>query len=153
MSEARVSHLRHVAVAVPDFDKQVTFYEDVWALKKVDGDTGIAFMAAEGSPEQYILRIRASDERRVDLISFGARDAATVDAIASKLEANEVRLISEPGTLQTPGGGYGFRFFDPDGRAVEVSSDVELRKFRVLEPLESVPQKISHVVVHSPNPQ
>ena len=38
MAKARVTHLRHVGVAVPDYDKQVTFYEDVWGLKKVDGE-------------------------------------------------------------------------------------------------------------------
>ena len=153
MSQARVSHLRHVAVAVPDYDKQVDFYEGVWALKKVDTDGDVAYFAAEGSPEQYILRIRAADEKRVDLISFGAADAATVDTLASQVEAAGARMVSEPGTLQTPGGGYGFRFFDPDGRTIEVSSDVALRPFRILEMQESVPKKLSHVVVNSPNPQ
>jgi catechol 2,3-dioxygenase-like lactoylglutathione lyase family enzyme len=133
MPAARVSHLRHVAVAVPDYAKQVAFYEGIWGLNKVDGENGISFFAAEGSPEQYILRIRAADANRIDLIAFGAADAATVDALAGQVVAAGARLIAEPGPLQTPGGGYGFRFFDPDGRTIEVSSDVALRPFRVLE--------------------
>jgi hypothetical protein len=48
------------------------------------------------------------------------------------------------------GGGYGFRFFDGDGRAIEVSADVEERT-RDIEPLESVPVKLSHVVLNSAN--
>src|SRR3954447_16278419 len=153
MAKAHISHLRHVGVGVPDYEKQVAFYEDTWALKKVDGEEGISFFAAEGSPEQYILRIRKADANRVDLLAFGAQDAATVDALASQVEAAGAKMIAEPGTLQTPGGGYGCRFFDPDGRTIEVSSDVETRPFRVLEEYESVPKKLSHVVVNSPNPQ
>ena len=96
---------------------------------------------------------QSGDANRVDLLAFGAQDAATVDALASQVEAAGAKMIAEPGTLQTPGGGYGFRFFDPDGRTIEVSSDVETRPFRVLEEYESVPKKLSHVVVNSPNPQ
>jgi catechol 2,3-dioxygenase-like lactoylglutathione lyase family enzyme len=51
--------------------------------------------------------------------------------------------------LSTPGGGYGLRFFDPDGRLIEVSADVELRPYRRLEEKESIPQKLSHVVINS----
>jgi catechol 2,3-dioxygenase-like lactoylglutathione lyase family enzyme len=153
MAKARVTHLRHIGVGVPDYDKQVAFYEDVWGLKKVDGENGLTFLAAEGSPEQYVLRIRAADEKRVDLIAFGAEDKAAVDALATQVAGSGAKMVSEPGTLQTPGGGYGFRFFDPDGRTVEVSSDVAERPFRVLEPFEAIPQKLSHVVLHSPNPQ
>jgi catechol 2,3-dioxygenase-like lactoylglutathione lyase family enzyme len=61
-----------------------------------------------------------------------------------------VRLVNEPGPLATPGGGYGFRFFDPDGRVVEVSSDVAAKPFRELGDGESVPRKLSHVVINSP---
>jgi hypothetical protein len=39
-----------------------------------------------------------------------------VDTLAERLGQAGVRLVNEPGKLQTPGGGYGFRFFDNDGR-------------------------------------
>ena len=64
-----------------------------------------------------------------------------------------MQLVSEPGTLQTPGGGYGFRFFDNDGRTIEVSADVAVRQHRKVEEGESVPVKLSHVVINSPNPE
>ena len=51
--------------------------------------------------------------------------------------------------MDTPGGGYGLRFFDPDGRLVEISSDVAARTFRELEPEESIPRKLSHVVFNT----
>ncbi len=153
-SKPRVSHLRHVAVAVPNLDEQVTFYAGLWGLNKAATDGDVVYFAAEGSPEQYIYRVRKSeDERRIDLVAFGVADRAAVDTMAADLAASDVELLSEPDDLQTPGGGYGFRFFDPDGRTVEISADVALRPFRVLEARESVPRKLSHVVLNSPDPQ
>lgn len=148
---ARVTSLRHVDVAVPDFEEALDFYGGVWGLKRVEGEKDIAYFAAEGSPEQYIYRIRKADEKRLDLIAFGAEDAAAVDGLASDLAKDGVKFASEPGQLQTPGGGYGFRFFDPDGRTIEVSADVATRKYREVEPREGIPVALNHVVLNSKN--
>ena len=60
MTESRVTGVRHIALAVPDYDREVDFYEQLWGLKKVDHDRGVAFLAAEGSPEQYVIRFGAA---------------------------------------------------------------------------------------------
>jgi len=146
-----ITHLRHVDLAVPDYDRQREFYSGVWGLTEVANDSGISFLAAVGSPEQYIVRLRRADEKRLDLIAYGAATPADVDALAERLRAGGVRLIGEPGPLDTPGGGYGVRFFDIDGRTIEVSADVEDRNHRKLEEKESVPVRLSHVVVNTPN--
>jgi catechol 2,3-dioxygenase-like lactoylglutathione lyase family enzyme len=134
-------------LAAPNFEEAVSFYQDAWGLTKVNQDTGIAFFAAEGSPEQYVLRIRKSDEKRVDLVAFGVDDAAAVDELATRLATDGVRFVSEPGSLNTPGGGYGFRFFDPDGHVVEISCDVAERPYRQIEEREAIPIRLSHVVL------
>jgi len=151
--ERLITHLRHVDLAVPDYDKQLGFYTETWGLSAETTDDGIAFLAAEGSPEHYSVRLRRDADKRLDLISFGAASAADVDALALRLGTAGVRLVTEPGDLQTPGGGYGFRFFDIDGRTVEVSSDVAVRRHRKVEEGESIPVKLSHVVINSPNPE
>jgi catechol 2,3-dioxygenase-like lactoylglutathione lyase family enzyme len=150
---ALISHLRHVDLAVPDFDRYVRFYEDIWGLVRVADDSGLVFLAAAGSPEQYIVRLRRSEAKRLDLISFGAASAADVDALAAALTGQGVTLVSEPAALTTPGGGYGFRFFDVDGRTVEVSSDVTARAHRRIEEREAIPVRLSHVVVNSASPE
>ena len=105
LNENGITHLRHVDLAVPDFETQRTFYKDTWGLTEVGTDSGLSYLATEGSPEQYCIRVRQSDEKRLDLVSFGMVDAAAVDALATKLGREGVQLISEPGTLQTMGGG------------------------------------------------
>jgi catechol 2,3-dioxygenase-like lactoylglutathione lyase family enzyme len=143
-----ITHLRHVDLAVPDFERQLAFYTGVWGLTQVGGDTGVAFLAAEGSPESHVLRLRKG-EKRLDLVAFGAQDAAHVDELAARLIREKVTLATEPGRLRTAGGGYGFRFFDVDGRTIEVSSDVETRAHRVIEERESIPVRLSHVVLNA----
>lgn len=151
MPDRLITHLRHVDLAVPDYERQREFYSGVWGLTEVANDSGIAFLAAEGSPEQYVVRLREDAEKRLDLVAFGAASPADVDALAERLRAADVRLIGEPGTLRTPGGGYGFRFFDVDGRTIEVSADVAVREHRRLEEREAVPVRLSHVVLNSPD--
>ena len=146
-----ITHLRHVDLAVPDFDGQRDFYAGVWGLTEVASDTGLSFLAAVGSPEQYIVRLRKDAEKRLDLVAFGAQTPADVDVLAQRLRTAGVTLVSEPGGLDTPGGGYGFRFFDLDGRTIEVSADVAVRAHRKVEERESVPVRLSHVVLNSPD--
>src|ERR671926_401166 len=152
MSNRLLTHLRHVDLAVPDYDKQLDFYAGVWGLTKVAEDSGISFLAAEGSPEQYVVRLRKADEKRLDLVSYGAASPADVDTLAEQLLAGGVQLISQPGKVETPGGGYGFRFFDVDGRTIEVSTDVEVRQHRAIEEGEAIPVRISHAVMNSNDP-
>lgn len=153
MPERLITHVRHIDLAVPDFDAQRAFYRDTWGLTEVASDSGLSFLAAEGSPEQYAVRIRQDEAKRVDLVAFGAKDRTDVDALAARLAAADVKLINEPGSLDTPGGGYGFRFFDGDGRTVEVSTEVAVRQHRRIEEGESIPVALSHVVFNSPNPE
>ena len=151
MNDRLLTHLRHVDLAVPDYPGQLALYSGVWGLTKIAEDSGIAFLAAEGSPEQYIIRLRKAPEKRLDLVSFGAASDADVDALAGRLVSAGVRLVSQPGALHTPGGGYGFRFFDIDGRTIEVSAGVQARRHRRIEEAESIPVRLSHVVLNSPD--
>src|SRR4051812_37285100 len=111
MRERLITHLRHVDLAVPDYDKQLDFYTTMWGLTPETTDDGLAFLAAAGSPEQYSVRLRRAAEKRLDLIAFGAAAPADVDTLAERLGADGVQLVTQPAKLRTPGGGYGFRFY------------------------------------------
>ena len=153
MAFSPITHLRHFDIAVPDYQKQVEFYKNHWGLTEMENDGGVTYFAAEGSPEQYSVRVRKADEKRLDMVAFGAADKASVDQLASDLIAKGVKLIGEPDDVKTLGGGYGFRFFDLEGRTIEVSSDVEVRKHRKIEEREAIPVRLSHVVLNSPEPE
>src|ERR1700755_934148 len=152
MTERLITHLRHVDLAVPDHASHLAFFTGPCGLTPEHSDPGLTFLAAEGTPEQYVVRLRQADDKRIDLIAFGAASAADVDTLAGQLATAGVQLISEPGTVQTPGGGYGFRFFDNEGRTVEISSDVAVRHHRKIEEGESIPVRLSHVVINSADP-
>ena len=153
MPNRLITHVRHVDLAVPDFEKEREFFKNTWGLTEVVDESGISFLAAEGSPEQYIVRLRKDAQKRLELLAFGAKDEAAVDALAQRLAQGGVQLVNEPGKMQTPGGGYGFRFFDIDGRTVEISSDVDARQHRKIEEKEAIPVRLSHVVINSPQPE
>jgi catechol 2,3-dioxygenase-like lactoylglutathione lyase family enzyme len=144
-----LTHVRHVGLAVPDFADVVEFYRTSWGLEVVDRDSDVVFFGTPANPEHYILRVREDSGKRLDLIAFAAESADAVDELAQRLGSAGVELVSEPDRLQTPGGGHGFRFFDPDGRLIEVSHGVEERPYRELEPRESIPKKLSHVVINA----
>ena len=148
MTQRLISHLRYLALAVEDFDTELEFLTKHWSLTEVARESDVAYLAAEGSPEQYVIRLRRGT-KRIDLISFGALTAADVDALAARLHEQGVQFVHEPQSLTQPGGGYGFRIFDLDGRTVEVSSDVAIRENRRINPREPVPVKLSHVVVNT----
>ncbi|MBZ4322878.1 VOC family protein [Streptomyces huiliensis] len=148
-----ITHLRHIDIAMPNFAEQRRFYTERWGLKETVGDTGVAFLAAEGSPEQYVVRLRRDARKRTDLVAFGAATAADVDTLTARLVAAGVRLVHEPRTLDTPGGGHAVRFFDNEGRVVEVSADVDARRHRRIEAREAVPVRLSHVLMNSPTPE
>ncbi|UFS58784.1 VOC family protein [Subtercola endophyticus] len=152
MTERLITHLRYLALAVPELEREVDFFTRHWGLTEVSRSDDTVYLAAEGSPEQYILRIRKGT-KRIDLISFGAASASDVDRLAANLAEAGVQIVHEPRALSQPGGGYGFRFFDIDGRTIEISSDVAVRPHRKIEAREPVPVRLSHVVVNSTNPE
>ncbi|MFT4123081.1 MAG: VOC family protein [Microbacteriaceae bacterium] len=143
-----ISHLRYLAIAVENFDEEHEFLTRHWSLTEVHRDGDVAYLAAEGSPEPYVMRLRRG-EKRIDLISYGAADRADVEALHERLSAAGVQFVHGPQELDQFGGGYGIRFFDCDGRTIEVSTGVTLREHRKIEEREPVPVKLSHVVVNS----
>ena len=146
-----VTGLRSVGLAVPNYEEALDFYTKIWGLEIVAEDSGIAFLGTVADPEQYVIRLRRSPEKRLDVIAFSADDATAVDRAADHLISCGVQIDREPDKLQTPGGGYGLRFFDIDGRLIEISADVASKPYRELEARESVPKALSHVVFNTPD--
>ncbi|WP_432825926.1 VOC family protein [Dactylosporangium sp. CA-092794] len=148
-ARAHLSGLRHVALAVPDLHRTVAFYEGIWGLYRIADDRGVVFLGSVGSPEPFVIRLRQATDKRIDVVAFAAKSRRSVDTLFEELATAGVKMVRSPGPLDTPGGGYGMRFFDIDGRLIEVSADVAPKPFRDLEEGESIPRKLSHVVLNS----
>ena len=148
---ARVTDLHYVALAVPDLDAERRFFGTTWGLIEVAEQNGKVYFAAEGSSHPYVIRLRQDAEKKTDLIGFLAASRADVDALHAQVAGLGVKMISPPAPAEGPAGGYSFRFFDPDGRAIEVTCDASLRTPRVLGKGESIPVGLSHIVLHTPD--
>lgn len=147
----RVSDLHYVALAVPDLAAERTFFGDTWGLVEVEERGGNVYFAAAGSEQPFVIRLRQDDERKTDLIGFSAGSKQDVDAIFAQATAAGAKPISSPAPAEGRASGYACRFFDPEGRALEVIYDPARRTARTLEPGEAIPTGLSHVVLHSPD--
>lgn len=150
---SRVTEIRSIAYGVTDFATEAKFYAEDWGLEQVATGEGTACFAAAGSTQHHVVRLRASDANHVDQIALAADSAADVDALHGKVVQAGCRIVHPPQPLAGPGGGYGFRFFSPDGLPFEISSDMATRTARVVDRWEGIPVRISHIVLHSPDHQ
>jgi len=150
---SRVTEIRYVGYGVTDLAAETAFYEQIWGLDRVPSDDDMAWFKTQGHDEHHVVRLRAAEENRIDVIAFATETRADVDALAARVEAAGGRIVHPPRDLATPGGGYGFRFFSPDGLQFEISSDVARGTRRDLQRWDGVPLKISHIVLHSPDHQ
>jgi catechol 2,3-dioxygenase-like lactoylglutathione lyase family enzyme len=146
-----VSEIRSVAYGVTDLEGERTFYRDKWGLREVKADEQSAWFAAAGSDELYVVRLRKSPVKRVDLISLAAADRGAVDQLFKQVQTAQCQIMFAPRELDGFGAGYGFRFFSPDGLPFEISSDVARGTVHPIALGTSLPEKISHIVLHSPN--
>lgn len=148
---SRVTEIRYVGYGVTDFAAESAFYAETWGLEPVPSDDGMAWFKAPGHDEHHVVRLRPAEENRIDVVALAADSRADVDALCARVEASGGRIVSPPQELTTPGGGYGFRFFTPDGMQFEISSDVARGTSRAIARWEGLPVKISHIVFHSPD--
>jgi catechol 2,3-dioxygenase-like lactoylglutathione lyase family enzyme len=148
---SRVTGIRYVGYGVVDFDAELAFYTDIWGLVEVAQADGQVWLATQGHDEHHVVRLRRAETKRVDVIALSAPTRADVDALHDKVTVAGCKIVHAPAPITAPGGGYGFRFFSPDGLTFEISSDVARGPARALKRWEGIPEKISHIVLHSPD--
>lgn len=145
-----ITGLRHVALGVENFDEVLDFYTGLWGLVVVAQTGDAAWLASPADPAAFLLRLRKAEAKRLDFVAFAANSRADVDALAARLAAADVRIDRQPAELVSPGGGYGFRFFDCDGRLLEVSADVAGRQVGD-NAVPGAPVSLSHAVLNTLN--
>jgi len=149
----RVTEIRFVGYGVTDLDAERRFYAEDWGLEEVSATGDTVWFKAQGADEHHVVRLHKSDANHVEVIALAADCRADVDALHDRVAGAGCRIIHEPREIDAPGGGYGFRFFSPDGLPFEISSDVARGGKRDLERWDGIPVRISHIVLHSPDHQ
>ena len=107
---------------MPDLAAERKFYGETWGLTEVYEMNGDIYFAAEGSAYPFVIRLRQNEEKKTDLIGFSAASRADVDAIFAQAITAGAKIIDKPGPAKSPAGGYAARFFDPEGRALDVAT-------------------------------
>jgi catechol 2,3-dioxygenase-like lactoylglutathione lyase family enzyme len=148
---SRVTEIRYVGYGVVDLEAERAFYADKWGLKQIAEQDGAVYFATEGHDELFVVSLRAAAENRIDVVALATDTRRDVDHLHDKVVAAGCQIVHGPRDLTTPGGGYGFRFFSPDGMTLEVSSDVARGPARDMARWDGIPKKISHIVFHSPD--
>jgi catechol 2,3-dioxygenase-like lactoylglutathione lyase family enzyme len=148
---ARVTEIRFVGYGVEGFDAERRFYTDDWGLVEVEQTGDLSWFKTHGHDEHHVVRLHKSPTNCVEVIALAADSRADVDALHDKVSAAGCKVVQAPRDMDAPGGGYGFRFFSPDGLPFEISSDVTPLDKRAMERWEGMPVKISHIVLHSPD--
>lgn len=142
-----VSHLRHAAIVVPDHDRSLAFFTDSWGLQVVARDDGATYLRTQRA-EPFQLALLRGEKRQLGRIAFALRSRAAVDRAAQELGERGIAIEARPHELSSPGGGYGLRFRDPDGRCIEISADV---RGEATEARGATPLYLAHVVLNTPD--
>lgn len=150
---SRVTDIRYVGYGVEEFAAECAFYAEKWGLVEVEAQDGMAWFRAQGDDEHHVVRLHQSDANHVEVIALAADSREDVNSLHTTVTEAGCKLIHEPRELDAPGGGYGFRFFSPDGLPFEISSDVASGEAREIDRWEGIPVRISHIVLHSPDHQ
>jgi catechol 2,3-dioxygenase-like lactoylglutathione lyase family enzyme len=146
-----IGQIRHVGLFTPRLKAHARFYTDVWGLDQVSEDADAVYLRGS-SPEQFILSLHASDRRGLHHIGYALPDEDSVERAATLLKKSNTRLVEEPHALNEPGGGFGLRFIDPDGRCIELSSGASVHKSG-WHSKNVEPRSICHIVNNTPDLQ
>jgi catechol 2,3-dioxygenase-like lactoylglutathione lyase family enzyme len=147
----QVIALRYVGLVTRDFEAESSFFAGPWRLMTVERTAERAHFAAAGSDEPFVIRVKKAAVSGVECMGFATTDRGAVDRIHSRIEAAGIRIASPPQPLTTPGGGYGFRFFDFEGRVLEISAEYERRVPSKPAPGSSTPAVLAHIVLNTPD--
>ncbi|MYS53225.1 extradiol ring-cleavage dioxygenase [Streptomyces sp. SID6013] len=144
----RLRALRSVELLTPNFADAVDFYEEVWGLEVVEAEHSASWLRGTGE-EHHALRLTRSDTIGLGRLVFALGTPAEVEEAARRLRARGIALVTEPGPLDQVGGGYGLRFYDLDGRLIELSADTWAVTARGRD--ASLPVGVTHAVLNTPD--
>lgn len=147
---ATVTGLSGLILKTPDLKNASKFYTECWGLEAVEcsGSDTLFFKGTDEEP--FIFGLTPGDARAIATVRLAMDSVADIDCIYQELQSAGIKILGQPSTLPQPGDYYGFRFNDPDGTQVELSTlgDGDSGNNSITGFL---PQRLSHLVLNSPD--
>jgi catechol-2,3-dioxygenase len=148
MNAGKVTAVRSIALGVPDLAASRSFYVDIWGLTPVIERSDAIYLRGTGS-YHHVLALLPRATPHVLELDLLADDREAVAALHGQVSRSAATGISAPAARDTPGGGYGFSFVDPDGLRVNVLTEDFRHGDTTSHP--DKPAKITHAVLNSPD--
>jgi catechol 2,3-dioxygenase-like lactoylglutathione lyase family enzyme len=144
-----IAQIRHVSLFTSRLEEHARFYSEVWGLQQVHQTSDAVFFRGASS-EYFILSLHKGDAKGLHHVAYAVPDEDAVRRAAAALADAGVRVVDMPHAIDEPGGGYGLRFIDIDGRCVELSSGVARHAGGwQARPVE--PRSVCHIVLNTPD--
>lgn len=137
-----ITGLRSVELLVPDLDKAVTFYCDVWGLVETSRDSDAVYLRGSGS-DPYLIALRSSDCVAVESVTYRADAGTDLETLRASLLQAGAPAVGEVAERPSFGGGQGFEFRDLSNRRLVI-----VQHDQQLAPLPgggSRPTRLAHV--------
>jgi len=140
--------LRSVTLRVPEVVTAKDFYTEVWGVGVSEEDGDQIWLRGTGE-DHHILKLESHEANAMGGVSFAVGTPAEVDEAARRLVAGGIPLLQEPGRHDAAAGGYSTSFVDPEGRVVELASEVNAVVHQDRDGYPSVPRQLAHVVLNT----
>jgi catechol 2,3-dioxygenase-like lactoylglutathione lyase family enzyme len=144
---ALVTHLRSIAISAADPEDLLQFYEQTWGLEPVGRSPRGGIQLRARGPEHHVLTLEPGDGHSLERITLAAESVTAVDEVARRARAAGMEIESGPARSDEPGAGYALVLRDPEGRRIQVDTDVPNH----LEPSARPygPDRLSHIVLNA----
>jgi len=146
---AAVDGVRSVSLGIPDVAAGVKFYTEVWRLTHVAERGTVVYLRGTG-PYHHVLALAPRARPALLGVDLSAPDKSAVDALCASLARAGDDRLAPAAAIAEPGGGYGFAFRDPEGRALRVIAGDARHSDRA--PAADRPSKITHIVLNARDP-
>jgi catechol-2,3-dioxygenase len=137
-----VRGVRAVELSLADPDRAADFYAQTWNLIPVSRENGSYYLRGSCAYHHILAIHPSAGKPLVKRVIYDCVDREMVGRLHTSITAAGV-ATETPHELSTPGGGYGFGFQDPTGRAQAIVTGVDDHADDERAP--DCPYKIAHV--------
>ena len=138
----RINRIGHVAIAVPNVEEAVSFYENIIGLQVSERAGGAVFLRC--NEDHHCLGLYPGETRALHHLGLEVADEGELEAARSELSRAGIEAVSR--IYEEPGHGPALCFPDPDGNRIELFVGMETVD-QALPALDTRPVKFGHLTL------